>query len=206
VRVNVRNGGDRGGQEVVQLYVDFPPAFLEPPAALRGFEKRHIPAGETATFVFALTDKDTSVWDIRTHGWRVCSGSFTAHVGASSQDLRLSLPFEVDGDIFDVQPSSAAGVHQPSPAQEFGSGDAEIAFKRSPKTGCQNWESITIAQHKPGQGNCEAFCGIDERCSSYNTGTPSGRFAGHCTLFANGCVPQSDPEWDLHVRVGYRSL
>ena len=87
------NTGKRDGAEVAQLYLDFPSDAHEPPRQLKGFAKVFLAAGESKQVKFALTARDKSVWDVGTHGFEQSRGVFTAHVGASSLDLRLSATF-----------------------------------------------------------------------------------------------------------------
>jgi beta-glucosidase len=61
----------RTGKEVVQLYLGFPSIVTgTPPKQLKGFEKISLLPQETKTVVFTLRDRDLSIWDVETHGWR----------------------------------------------------------------------------------------------------------------------------------------
>lgn len=90
VTVEVANTGAVAGAEVAQLYLEFPSVAAEPPLQLKGFEKVMIPAGGKTTVTFELTDRDLSIWDPQAHGWCKVTGSFAAHVGGSSRDLRVA--------------------------------------------------------------------------------------------------------------------
>lgn len=59
ISVNVTNTGDRGGQEVVQLYVSDQVASVTPPVRkLKGFQKIYLEPGQTRTVDFILTPPD----------------------------------------------------------------------------------------------------------------------------------------------------
>jgi len=93
VTFSVRNTGAVAGSEIPQLYLAFPASAGEPPMQLKGFKKVALDAGQSAQVSLSLNDRDLSTWNVATHDWAVASGTFTAHVGASSRDIRLSAEF-----------------------------------------------------------------------------------------------------------------
>jgi beta-glucosidase len=58
-----------------------------------GFVKKFLKAGESTTITFPLTSRDLSIWDEVSHSWAAQPGVFTAHVGASSRDIRQVTTF-----------------------------------------------------------------------------------------------------------------
>lgn len=95
VSVTVQNTGARDGDEIVQLYLQFPAQAGEPPKQLRAFQKVSLKSQASTTVEFALTAKQCSIWDSEAHRWDVVQGTFTAFVGASSRDLRLQQDFVI---------------------------------------------------------------------------------------------------------------
>jgi len=95
VSVEVKNTGDRDGDEVVQLYLQYPQAAGEPPKQLKAFKKVHIKSGATALVEFPITSRHCSIWDSVNHRWQLVAGTFVAHIGASSRDIRLSQEFQI---------------------------------------------------------------------------------------------------------------
>jgi beta-glucosidase len=95
ISVDVRNAGEREGQEVVQLYLnDVVSSVTRPVKQLRGFEKIALKPGETRTVRFKLGREDLSLLDRDLH--RVVEpGGFRVMVGSSSADIRLNGEFEV---------------------------------------------------------------------------------------------------------------
>jgi len=89
VMFDVKNLGSRAGAEVAQLYLGFPASAGEPPQVLRNFQKVQLPAGQTQTITFTLTNADVSIWNVARHNWAVVTGSFGVFVGSSSRDIRL---------------------------------------------------------------------------------------------------------------------
>ncbi|MCW5982120.1 MAG: glycoside hydrolase family 3 C-terminal domain-containing protein [Bryobacteraceae bacterium] len=95
VKADVRNAGDREGQEVVQLYIHDPVAtVVRPIKELKGFEKISLKPGESKTVAFKLGPEELSFLNERLD--RVVEpGAFQAMVGSSSSDIRLTGSFEV---------------------------------------------------------------------------------------------------------------
>lgn len=99
VSVKVTNTGSLKGQEVVQLYVSFPPAISDPVSGeaihtpvrvLRNFDKIDLRTKETKTVQIYLTRKDLSYWSVTLQNWVMPEdGTFIISVGRSSRDLRL---------------------------------------------------------------------------------------------------------------------
>lgn len=95
VTATVANSGSVDGNEVPQLYLDFPASVGEPPRQLKGFTKIFLAKGASKEVAFSLSARDKSLWSVATHSWERASGTFIAHVGASSDDLRLSTSFTI---------------------------------------------------------------------------------------------------------------
>ncbi len=108
VSVEVTNSGSRAGAEVAQLYLGFPSSAGEPPQVLRGFRKITLAAGATQTVTFNLTPEELSYWNTSSASWVVPSGSFTARVGSSSRDIRLTGSFTVSGGGVTTTPTRTA--------------------------------------------------------------------------------------------------
>eukprot|EP00037_Helgoeca_nana_P030206 m.371512 g.371512 ORF g.371512 m.371512 type:complete len:746 (+) comp28131_c0_seq1:2254-4491(+) len=95
VSFTLKNTGDRAGAEVAQLYLGFPASAEEPPRQLKGFSKVLLAAGASMQITIPLTPREMSIWDVGSHGWQVVNGEFTAWVGSSSRDTRLTGTFTV---------------------------------------------------------------------------------------------------------------
>jgi beta-glucosidase len=80
VDADVRNASQREGDEVVELYLNFPKSPAAPIRALRGFERVHLGAGETKHVHFILDARDLS--EVNQKGDRiVAKGVFGIRVG-----------------------------------------------------------------------------------------------------------------------------
>ncbi|TJY64341.1 beta-glucosidase [Sphingobacterium alkalisoli] len=98
IAFQVKNVGNRDGDEVSQLYiVDEVSSVVTPVKQLKRFERKFIRSGDTETFVFDLTKEDLRLWGIDKK-WKVEKGKFKLLVGSSSDDIRLSSEFSLEKD------------------------------------------------------------------------------------------------------------
>jgi beta-glucosidase len=88
VEVDVRNVGDRAGDEVVQLYVhDEVASVTRPIKALKGFERVTLAPGEARTLRFVLGPDAFSLWNLDMREV-VEPGTFRIMTGPNSRDLQ----------------------------------------------------------------------------------------------------------------------
>jgi len=99
VRCQVKNTGERAGDEVVQLYVS--PVSGQPlkPIQLKGFRRIHLAPGESTTLTFNVSLDQLAWW--RDKGktvngvpalkseWTISGGDYLFRIGGSSADLPL---------------------------------------------------------------------------------------------------------------------
>jgi beta-glucosidase len=99
--VTVTNTGSRAGDEVVQLYLNFPNVKGAPAIALRGFQRIHLDAGESRTVHFELKDRDLGM--VTEDGNPVIApGEYTISVGGGQPDTvapQVSGHFRVEGQL-----------------------------------------------------------------------------------------------------------
>lgn len=98
VTCDITNKGSNPGKEAVQLYVAAPASKLVKPAKeLRAFAKTDLlQPGQTQHMTFTFTAQDLASFDKDASAWITEKATtYKAMVGASSQDIRLELPFEV---------------------------------------------------------------------------------------------------------------
>jgi beta-glucosidase len=93
VTFDVRNSGNRDGEEVAQLYVEHIDSLVERPGKeLKGFKRVMVKAGEKVTVRLNLSARDTACWNVDKKSWIVEPGDIRIKVGGSSaeEDLKLS--------------------------------------------------------------------------------------------------------------------
>jgi beta-glucosidase len=99
--VKVTNTGKMAGDEVVQLYLEFPDVPGAPIRALRGFQRVHLAAGQTREVSFQLKQRDLSM--VTESGNRiVAQGKYTVSVGGGQPGTgapSVSGTFDVNGQI-----------------------------------------------------------------------------------------------------------
>lgn len=98
VTTEVRNAGRREGDEVAQLYLNFPKVEGTPRVALRGFRRVHLAPGERRSLSFTLSPRDLSAVDAG--GQRlVMKGDYRVSVGSGQPETGVpvrSAPFRID--------------------------------------------------------------------------------------------------------------
>lgn len=95
VSFDVKNTGNREGDEVVQMYTHEEVTTVTTyEKNLRGFDRVHLKAGETKTVSFILTSDDLSIWNSDMH-FVAEPGRFKVMIGASSEDIKLNGTFEI---------------------------------------------------------------------------------------------------------------
>jgi beta-glucosidase len=96
VTTEVRNTGARVGDEVAQLYLDFPDLPGAPDVALRGFQRVHLKPGERRTVSFDLSPRDLSAVtvdgqrEVMPGEYRVTVGSGQPGAGVPGQSARFA--------------------------------------------------------------------------------------------------------------------
>jgi beta-glucosidase len=101
VQVDVRNASKTAGDEVAELYLEFPPTPGAPARALRGFARVHLLPGETRHLSYTLDPRDLST--VNEQGEHVVApGDYTIFVGGAQPGetaggVRTSL--EITGEL-----------------------------------------------------------------------------------------------------------
>ncbi len=96
VSVEVHDVGDRGGSDVVELYLhDTIPGMKRPIKELEGFQRVNLQPGEKKKIQFILAANQLAFYDSRSKRWKVDPGKFTVMIGNSSADIKLTDSFEV---------------------------------------------------------------------------------------------------------------
>jgi beta-glucosidase len=99
ISLNVRNTGERAGDEVVQLYLhDVLASVTRPVKELKGFRRVRLEAGQSSRVTFTLNAGLMGFYDL----WRrygVEPGVIEVMVGSASDDIRLTGQFEITGEF-----------------------------------------------------------------------------------------------------------
>jgi beta-glucosidase len=96
IQVAVKNTGSREGDDVVQLYVQFPQSnVVRPVKELKGFSRVSLKPGETKVVSIPLTAESLAWWNEKTNHWEVEEGPVTIMIGGSSTDIRLQKTMQI---------------------------------------------------------------------------------------------------------------
>ena len=87
VTFDLKNTGNRDGEEVVQLYAKF--KNDDASKRLRGFERVAVKAGETVPVKIVVPADDLKLWDSEAHAFAFRGKRAKLLLGASSEDIRL---------------------------------------------------------------------------------------------------------------------
>ncbi|MCP3893544.1 MAG: beta-glucosidase, partial [Bacteroides sp.] len=95
IKVDIKNQGQRTGDEVVQLYIrDKVSSVVTYDSQLRGFKRITLSPGEVQTVQFDLTPTAFQLLD-KNMNWTVEPGVFEVRIGSSSEDIRLRKEIEL---------------------------------------------------------------------------------------------------------------
>ncbi len=99
--VTVTNTGKVAGDEVVQLYLNFPPVAGAPNIALRGFQRIHLAPGASQKVHFELENRDLGMVTADGHPI-IAGGEYTISIGGGQPDTGapvVSGHFQIDGQV-----------------------------------------------------------------------------------------------------------
>jgi beta-glucosidase len=95
--VAVKNTGTMDGDEVVQVYVQYPSMERMPLKELKGFKRVSIVRNGQREITFRIPVKELQKWDLAKRQWKVYSGNYTLLIGSNSQDQKLAASVKVKG-------------------------------------------------------------------------------------------------------------
>jgi beta-glucosidase len=96
VEMDVSNASDKDGDEVVQVYLEFPKIAGAPLRALRAFSRFHLTAGSTEHVTFSLQPRDLSY--VNASGDRLVSaGAYRIHIGSGTLEGSPEAEFSIHG-------------------------------------------------------------------------------------------------------------
>ena len=97
VSFDVKNTGERDGDETVQLYTHAQSLLERPQKELKGFDRISLKAGETKHVEIPLSHDQLCYFNEQTNTYDVEEGTVDVMIGASSADIRLSTTITTEG-------------------------------------------------------------------------------------------------------------
>ena len=100
VSFSITNDGPLAGEEIAQVYIKPPKNnTFRPVRELKGFVKVSLQPGETKQVSVDFDDHTFAHYDVDTKAWAVSGGEYTIEIGASVQDIKLKVTFDVEGTV-----------------------------------------------------------------------------------------------------------
>lgn len=94
IQFSISNTGKYDGDEVAQVYVQYPETGTYMPIKqLKGFKRVHIKKGQTQNVSISIPKKELRYWDEKTRKFVTPSGNYIFQVGSSSQRINLQKTF-----------------------------------------------------------------------------------------------------------------
>jgi beta-glucosidase len=87
--IKVKNMGRMDADEVVQVYVEYPPIDRMPVKELKAFKRVHVKARDVEEVQLAIPVADLQKWDLATRNWKLYPGTYTIFAGGNSTDKKI---------------------------------------------------------------------------------------------------------------------
>lgn len=87
--IKVKNIGDHDGDEVVQLYIDYPDGERMPLKELKAFQRLSVPKNSAGVVNFKVPVNELKKWDLKEGSWKLYKGEYKIRVGGSSNNSKL---------------------------------------------------------------------------------------------------------------------
>lgn len=103
ISIDVKNTGATRGDEVVQLYInDIQSEVTRPIKELKGFKRITLEPGQKKTIVFTISATQLGFYN-RDMKYVVEPGTIRLMAGSSSEDIRQTDEFEINGEIAEIK-------------------------------------------------------------------------------------------------------
>lgn len=128
VSFDIKNTGEKDGDEVVQLYTHAQSEVERPQKELKGFDRISLKAGETRHVEIPLSHDQLCYFNDQTNTFDVEEGTVDVMIGASSADIRLRATITTEGatvkgtylnSASSVEPLSQTGYPNSSKVYDF---------------------------------------------------------------------------------------
>jgi beta-glucosidase len=97
--VSIKNTGKMDGDEVAQVYIQYPNLDRMPLKELKSFKRVFIEKENSKTVQFKIPLQELQKWDLEQHQWKIYPGDYSVLIGGSSQDVKLKSTVTVNPGI-----------------------------------------------------------------------------------------------------------
>lgn len=95
--INVKNTGNMDGDEVVQVYVEYPAVERMPLKELKAFKRVQVKAGGSEFVQLTIPASDLQKWDLAGNSWKLYPGTYTIFAGSNSADKKIVATIKAGG-------------------------------------------------------------------------------------------------------------
>ncbi|WP_207514498.1 glycoside hydrolase family 3 N-terminal domain-containing protein [Longitalea luteola] len=95
--IKVKNTGSRDGDEVVQVYVEYPPVDRMPLKELKAYKRVHVKAGGEEMVQLSIPAAELQKWDLASRSWKLYPGNYTIFAGSNSADKKIVASVKAGG-------------------------------------------------------------------------------------------------------------
>ena len=97
INFDVKNTGNREGDEVTQLYIrHINGGINEPVKQLKNFKRVTLAKGDLKTIMLSVNNDDLKYWDEKINGWTIYPGDYEIQVNSSASDIKLTAVIKID--------------------------------------------------------------------------------------------------------------
>lgn len=97
--IDIQNSGAMDGDEVAQVYIQYPNLERMPLKELKSFKRVTVSKRGKQTVQFKIPVQELQKWDLQNRQWKVYLGDYAILVGSSSQDIKLRSSVSVKEDM-----------------------------------------------------------------------------------------------------------
>jgi beta-glucosidase len=97
VSLDITNTGTLDGDELVQVYVEYPKVNRMPMRELKAFKKFTISKESTRNARLSIPVSELQKWDESTHAWKLYKGTYQLKIGKNAEAFYLQKSFTIAG-------------------------------------------------------------------------------------------------------------
>src|SRR5688572_19234819 len=95
VKLEISNTGDYDGDELVQLYINYPEIERMPLKELKAFKKVWIGKKKNKEVSLAIPVTELQKWDKATHAWKLYAGNYEIYIGKNANEMIMKKEFSI---------------------------------------------------------------------------------------------------------------
>ena len=93
--IKIKNTGNYNGDEVAQVYIQYPNMPRMPIKELKAFQRVSLNINQQQTIQFSIALAELKKWNLNKDAWQLYSGDYTINIGSNSADARLTSSIKI---------------------------------------------------------------------------------------------------------------